>query len=187
VERIVVISSISAFPGCRSLYGRAKLEIEATATEVGALIVRPGLVYGADQAGGMFGSLTTSARARLVPLIDGGVHCQYLVHIDDLFGLVSRHCAGELLKAAGPVVAASPRCWRMRDLVRELARRQGIAPRFIGVPWQAVWAGLKAAETLGLRPGYRSDSVISLVHQDPHPDFGSLSELGITVRDFAAA
>jgi nucleoside-diphosphate-sugar epimerase len=189
VERIVVISTISAFPGCRSLYGRAKLEIEAAGTEVGASVVRPGLVYDdvSNRAGGMFGSLARSTRARVVPLIDGGVHCQYLVHIDDLFRLISRLSERELGRPARPVIAASAKCWRMLDLVGELARRQGVKPRFVTVPWQAVWAGLKAAETLGLRPGYRSDSVLSLVHQDPHPDFGSLSELGITVRDFVAA
>src|SRR4051812_36344711 len=29
VKKLVFISSISAFPGCRSLYGKAKMEIEA--------------------------------------------------------------------------------------------------------------------------------------------------------------
>ncbi|TAN33679.1 NAD-dependent epimerase/dehydratase family protein [bacterium] len=187
VETMVVISTISAFAGCRSLYGRAKLEIEAAAADAGAFVVRPGLVYGdvPTPVGGMFGSLMKSVRAPLVPLIDGGVHPQYLVHVDDLFGLVSRLCAGDLGEPAGPIVAASSRAWPMRELLRELARRQRRAPRFIGVPWQAVWAGLKLAELARLRLGYRSDSVVSLVHQDPRPDFGSLSELGVGVRDFS--
>ena len=46
VERMAVMSSISAFKGCRSLYGQAKLEIEAAAASFGALVVRSGLVYG---------------------------------------------------------------------------------------------------------------------------------------------
>jgi nucleoside-diphosphate-sugar epimerase len=46
VETIVVLSSISAFDGCRSMYGKAKLSIERAAADVDAFIVRPGLVYG---------------------------------------------------------------------------------------------------------------------------------------------
>ena len=53
--------------------------------------------------------------------------------------------------------------------------------------WRAVWLGLKTAELARLRLGYRSDSVISLVHQDPHPDFSALKELGVTVREFGTA
>ncbi|MGA7910893.1 MAG: NAD-dependent epimerase/dehydratase family protein [Candidatus Dormiibacterota bacterium] len=186
VPRTVVISTISAFVGCRSLYGRAKLEIEAEAARFGATVVRPGLVYGdLDSAGGgMIGSLRRSARGGLVPLIDGGRHHQYLVHIDDLFDLVRRLCAGDLIPPQRPVVVASPHGVTMRELVAGLARRQGTRPRFVSVPWRAVWLGLKGAETVGLRPSYRSDSVVSLVHQDPNPDFTSLGELGVSVREF---
>src|SRR5206468_10991476 len=38
VRRIVLISSISAFNGARSLYGRAKLEVEADAARHNAII-----------------------------------------------------------------------------------------------------------------------------------------------------
>lgn len=185
VQRIVVLSTISAFPGCRSLYGRAKLEIEAAAQRLGAAVLRPGLVFvDADsQSGGMFGSLTRSARASVVPLIDSGVHCQYLIHVDDLYRLVSGLAAGELPRPNRPVVAASPRCWPMRELIAQLGRQQGRRPRFVGVPWQVVWLGLKTAELARLRLGYRSDSVISLVNQDPHPDFSALKELGVTARE----
>lgn len=189
VERIVAISTISAFPGCRSLYGRAKLEIEADAAKLGAVVVRPGLVYGPDLShpGGMFGALSASARKRVVPLIDGGIHCQYLIHIDDLFELIRRMCAGDTAPPGRPVVAASPRCWPMRELVMQMARGQGTSPRFLSVPARAVWLGLKAAELVGLHLGYRSDSVVSLVFQDPHPDFSSIGVLGVTPRDFSPA
>jgi nucleoside-diphosphate-sugar epimerase len=189
VERIVVMSTISAFAGCRSLYGRAKLAIEADAMRSAGAVVRSGLVYGDDSgpsSGGMIGSLSRSARGRVVPLLGGGNQLQHLVHIDDLFHLVCRLCAAELGRPARPVVAASPRGWTVRELVSELARRQGNEPWFVSVPWQSAWLGLKAAELAGFRPAYRSDSVISLVYQDPHPDFASLSELGVSVRDFGA-
>jgi nucleoside-diphosphate-sugar epimerase len=187
VERIAVMSSISAFEGCRSLYGRAKLEIEEAATSVGALVVRSGLVYGdaTSAAGGMFGSLAAGVRRGIVPLIDGGIHPQYLIHEEDLWGLLRRFVEGTLENPGRPVVAASPRAWPLRDLLAELARREGRHPRFVPVPWQPVWAGLRLAELAHLPVQYRSDSVISLVFQDRNPDFSSLAAVGLTAREFS--
>ena len=188
VGRIVVLSSISAFPGCRSLYGRAKLEIEADALRARAAVLRPGLVFVDDGtgAGGMYGSLQLSARSALIPLLDGGVHCQYLVHVDDLYAVVRGIAGGELTVPGAPVVVAASRCWTMRELLTAMARRQGRKPRFVSVPWRAAWAGLKTAEIVRLRLGYRSDSVVSLVHQNRSPDFSALKALGVTARDFSA-
>jgi nucleoside-diphosphate-sugar epimerase len=187
VARIAVMSSISAFEGCRSEYGTAKLEIEGAAASVGALVVRSGLVYddGPATSGGMFGSLATSVRGGLVPLIDGGIHPQYLIHEEDLWRLVKGFCDGEIENPGRPVVAASSRAWPLRELLTELARRQGRHPRFVSVPWQPVWAGLRLAELAHLPVQYRSDSVISLVHQDRNPDFESLTKAGITAREFS--
>jgi len=187
VERIAVMSTISAFEGCRSDYGRAKLEIEAAARTAGALVVRAGLVWadGPPSGGGMFGSLARSVKGGLVPLVGGGGHSQYLIHVQDLWELLRRFCDGELPTPSGPVVAAASRPWPMRELLAELARRQGAHPRFVPVPWQPVWAGLRLAELLHVPVPYRSDSVISLVNQDPKPDFETLRALGIIARDFA--
>jgi nucleoside-diphosphate-sugar epimerase len=186
VERIAVISTISAFEGCRSDYGRAKLEIEAAARAAGALVVRAGLVWadGPPSGGGMFGSLARSVKGGLVPLVGGGGYPQYLVHVQDLWELLRRFCDGELPTPSGPVVAAASRPWPMRELLTELARRQGAHPRFVPVPWQPIWAGLRLAEILHVPVPFRSDSVISLVYQDPKPDFESLRAIGIHARDF---
>lgn len=187
VERMAVMSTISAFEGCRSLYGRAKLEIEAAAASFGALVVRAGLVYGdgAPTAGGMFGSLARSAQGGVVPLIDGGIHPQYLIHELDLWRLLKGFFEGEIHDPGRPVVAASSRPWTLGDLLAELARRQGLHPRFVSVPWQPVWAGTRLAELVHLPIRYRSDSVISLVYQDRHPDFTTLSAVGVTAREFS--
>lgn len=188
VERIAVMSSISAFEGSTSTYGRAKLEIEAAAISVGALVVRAGLVYGdgPTAAGGMFGSLAKSVQRGVVPLIDGGIHPQYLIHEEDLWRLLKGFFEGEIRDPGKPVVAAASRPWLLRDLLAELARRQGLHPRFVAVPWLPVWAGLRLAEVVHLPVPFRSDSVISLVRQDRNPDFDSLARAGITARDFSA-
>jgi nucleoside-diphosphate-sugar epimerase len=187
VKRMAVLSTISAFEGCRSIYGQAKLEIEGAADAAGALVVRPGLVWadGPPAGGGMFGSLARSVSAGLVPLVDRGVHPQYLIHEQDLWELLRGFFDGEVHNPGRPVVAAAPWAWPMRDLLVELARRQGRHPRFLPVPWQPVWAGLRLAEMAHLPVPYRSDSVVSLVYQDPKPDFDSLKALGIRARNFS--
>ena len=189
VQRIAVMSTISAFEGCRSDYGRAKLQIEAAALAAGDLVVRAGLVWadGPPSGGGMFGSLARSVRGGLVPLVGGGRHPQYLVHVQDLWELLRRFCDGDLPNPGKPVVAAASKPWPMRDLLAELARRQGRRPRFLAVPWQPVWAGLRLAELAHVPVPYRSDSVVSLIYQDPKPDFESLRALGIATRDFTAS
>lgn len=189
VERIAVMSSISAFDGATSTYGRAKLQIEAAAISAGALVVRSGLVYGDGPAtsGGMFGSLAKSVERGVVPLIDGGKHVQYLIHEEDLWLLMKGFFEGEVRDPGKPVVAAASKAWPLRDLLAELARRQGRHPRFVAVPWMPVWASLRLAEVVHIPVPFRSDSVISLVRQDPNPDFNSLAKAGITARDFSAS
>ena len=57
----------------------------------------------------------------------------------------------------------------------------------VPVPWRLHWALLKSAEAVGLRPRFRSDSVLNLVNQDSHPDFAETRKAGVTFRDFDAS
>jgi hypothetical protein len=58
--------------------------------------------------------------------------------------------------------------------------------KFVPVPWRLIWAPLRLAEALRLPLKFRSDSVISLVNQDPHPDFAATRALGVALRDFCS-
>jgi hypothetical protein len=68
-------------------------------------------------------------------------------------------------------------------LMRQLAESQGSHPRFVSVPWPLVYQGLKVTEALGLKLGFRSDSVIGLVRHNRHPDLNA-SLLGVAPRPF---
>jgi len=65
--------------------------------------------------------------------------------------------------------------------VRRLALAQGRRVTLIPLPWPLLYAGLRAGEILGRKMPFRSDSVISFVHQDPAPDFSRIEALGIQV------
>ena len=187
IPKIIFISSISAFDGCRSLYGKAKLEIEKIALAQGALVIRPGLVYG-DDSGGMFGKLTAQVRqSTLIPLISDGSQIQFLVHQEDLCAFIEKCAAGKIQPIPKILTAANPQPWPFKNLLREIARRQDKKIRFVRLPWRAVWLGLKAAEVCGLKLNFRSDSLVSLQNQNPAPDFSPNAAAGLVCRPLAAA
>jgi len=186
VRRIVHVSSISAFPACRSRYGRAKLATERSAQAQGAMVLRPALLWG-DPPGGTFGSMVARVRdAQIVPLIGDGSAVQYLLHRDDLSRVIVDYCGGTLDRTDEPLTIAHSRPWTLRELLASMVA-EGATTRFVPVPWQLVWGGLRVAEAVGLRLSFRSDSVVSLVHQNPSPDFTLQSRLRIECRAYGAA
>lgn len=184
VHKIVCVSTISAYSGCRSLYGKAKLAIENEALKVGGIVVRPGLVYG-RAAGGMLGSLNRKvASAKVVPLIGDGSWMMYLAFEDDLCELMCRLCEIKGNQYLGPITAACSRGKPFKQMLADLARANGNNPLFVPVPWRMVWLGLRLMEASGLRMDFRSDSVLGLVYPNPRPSFTELEALGMSFRDF---
>ncbi len=184
VGKIICISSISAFEGCRSLYGKAKLEIEKIALDCGALVLRPGLVYGSGP-GGMFGKLAAQIRnSSVVPLIGDGSQIQFLVHNEDLCTFIEKFADGKIEITSQILTVANETPWPFKQLLLEIARAQNKKPRFIPLPWRLVWAGLKSAEICGLKLNFRSDSLVSLMNQNPAPDFSANSKVGLVCRPF---
>jgi nucleoside-diphosphate-sugar epimerase len=184
VETIVAISTLSAFTGCRSLYGQAKLQIEVHALAAGAFVIRPGLVYG-NQSGGMFGRLAKQVRgSRVIPILWGGNQVQYLVHEDDLGNLLQGALGGGIPRGTGPISAAHAQGLELKDILARIASALGKQPAFVPLPWQFVWLALKSLELAHMPAGFRSDSLISMIYQNPHPAFERLNSLGFQCRPF---
>jgi nucleoside-diphosphate-sugar epimerase len=184
VGKIICISSISAFEGCRSLYGKAKLEIEKIALDCGALVLRPGLVYGSGP-GGMFGKLAAQIRnSSVVPLIGDGSQIQFLVHNEDLCTFIEKFADAKIEITSQILTVANETPWPFKQVLLEIARAQNKKPRFIPLPWRLVWAGLKSAEICGLKLNFRSDSLVSLMNQNPAPDFSANVKIGLICRSF---
>jgi nucleoside-diphosphate-sugar epimerase len=176
VTKGVFISSLSCFEGCRSLYGKAKLEVEREAARLGFAVVRPGLVYG-ERPGGMMGSLEKAAKAsRVVPIIGDGSYPQYPVHEEDLAELVFALCQQEK-PPPEPIAAASGEAIPFRELLARIAARHGRKPLFIPVPWPLILAGLKTMEAAGLNPPFRSDSLTGFIFQNPDPHFEAAHQI----------
>jgi nucleoside-diphosphate-sugar epimerase len=184
VRSVVFISSLSAFAGCRSLYGQAKAEIEGFARSLGAFVIRPGLVY-SDNPGGMFGRLVGQVRgARFIPIIWGGRQIQYLVHDEDLASLVEGCLDGRVPAGVEPITVAHEQGRELKEILAQIARALEKRITFVPVPWQFAWLGLKGLELSGARLNFRSDSLISMVYQNPRPSFALLKSLGFQCRPF---
>ncbi len=182
VTRIVFISSISAFEGCISLYGKAKLMIEAEALALGGTVIRPGLVWGGSP-GGMMGSLERIVRALpVVPYLSGaGGLRQFLVHEEDLAQAVVSLSCRDTDAEVFPV--AHPASLTLRQVVSGIAEKRKLRRMFFPVPWQFMMVFLKLAEGCGIPLPFRSDSLTGLVHGNPSVDFGT-GDFSVSIRPF---
>ncbi len=182
VPRFVFISSISAFEEAESYYGKTKLAVERAVARQGGVVIRPGLVYG-ESPGGMFGALQAQAsKGAIIPLLGNGRYAQYLVHEEDLAAVVVAAVSAEKVPQK-PITVAHPDAWPLRTLMRHLAQSAGSQPRFVSVPWPLVFQGLRLTEAVGLKLGFRSDSVIGLVRHNRHPHLNA-GLLGVAPRPF---
>jgi 2-alkyl-3-oxoalkanoate reductase len=169
IARIVCVSTLAAFPGARSMYGRAKLEIERITMDAGGVVIRPGLVWG-PQGAAMFGALRRAVELLpIVPMVVPPDLRVPSVYEDDL-ALFLQQLLAEWPHEPGTLfVAASEDSLTFGQLVRSLSPENGGERRLVGVPWVVAWLGLRTLEVLGIAPMFGSDRLVSLVNTDSDP------------------
>jgi nucleoside-diphosphate-sugar epimerase len=182
VNRIIVLSSMSAFEGTTQLYGRAKLDVEAITTEFGGCAVRPGLVY-SEQAGGMAGAMRKLTILPIVPVIAGGAGV-YTAWEQDLMRVIALLASATTLEP-GTISVAHPSRVTLIDLLRAFAAQEDRRCRFVPVPWQLIYWLLRSGEFMHLRLPFRADSLLGLVHTAPGLiGEDQLTRLGVTLQAF---
>jgi nucleoside-diphosphate-sugar epimerase len=181
VSKLLFVSSVSAYDGCKSLYGRSKLAVEGAVRGLGGVSVRPGVVHG-DPGAGVYGRLWHSSGGRIVPLVDGGRQKLLLVHKRDLAAVIERVLADYSRWSGRTVVVGHPAAESLRSLLEKMARARGNTPTFVSVPGKFLYAGLRAAERAGLRLRFRSDSLVTLFGPDPVVVRAELDEIGVPLR-----
>jgi len=174
VGRRVFVSSMSAYEGCCSMYGKAKFAVEQEFLPRGVFCVRPGLLW-SDESKGMFGKLARAAgNLPFLPLVDGGEQKLALSQAEDLAVGVVDYCQGSAEAPLEAQITAYPELLTFRTILEGLAEQAGRKPRFFSIPGWAPLAGLRCAEFLKIPIPFKSDSLVSLLHQDPSTMFSKM-------------
>ena len=180
---IVFISSMSAYSGTQQIYGRTKIACEELVAGHGGTSLRLGLVYG-EGDGGMIGALRKVAGLPLVPMLRPDSY-QYAIHAEDM-----ARCVVASVEEAPPhsvVGVAHPRRVPFSEIIRSLrAAATSKSLRSVPVRSALLYRALRSAEAVGLRIGFRADSLLGLMHPAPTvPHVDDWAERGIPLRDFA--
>jgi nucleoside-diphosphate-sugar epimerase len=183
VRRTIFVSSMSAYPGTRQIYGRGKLASESDAFARGMTVIRPGLIYGPGW-GGMAGILKKLTSLPLVPLVGRHAH-QFTLHEDDLRRAITVLAKADVLPSR-PIGLAHPSPVPFEQLLRVIAMASADhEPRFVPVPWVPLFWAIRAVESTPLRLPVRADSLLGLVRSAPSvPNIDDLKDLGIELRPF---
>jgi nucleoside-diphosphate-sugar epimerase len=180
---LVLISSLSAYAGTQQIYGRVKLACEDLVTARGGTSLRLGLVYGGS-GGGMIGALGKVAALPMVPMPRPDSY-QYPVHANDM-----ARCVMATVDQPPPhrvLGVANPRQVSFSEIMRALRAAVTTKPlRAVPIPSALVYRALRAAERVGVRAGFRADSLLGLMHPAPNvPHVDHWARCGIVLRDFA--
>lgn len=184
VQKVVFVSSMSAYFGTRQTYGLMKLAVERTALDLGCVVVRPGLVYG-ESPGGMAGTLRKISRLPLWPRFKSAK--LFLAHEDDVAQTIVRvvdhydELSGEIMGLANPQSLDLSSIFT--GLSPEHKRRLSLP-----VPASLVMAVLRLLEGAGVPFPFRSDSLLGLIESaDSLPGRERLAQQGVEFRRLASS
>jgi len=166
--RLIHVSTMSAYRGCRTDYGREKLWVEDLFARVGGLSVRPGLIASWRRPGAAFENLIQHASSKIVPLLSARGSAFYYCDLEAVvlgIYLLSR------LRWNKPRVLSF--CYRnrltLRDSLRLIEKSGGTRSIKVPIPWQAIYAALLLKERLIGKSKVRADSVLDFAHPNPVP------------------
>lgn len=161
--KVIFISTISAFEGTKTIYGRSKFEVENFVLQQGGIVVRPGLIWGSN-IGGMIGSLSkVIKRFPLIPL-PGASQYFYTSHINDLTSLIVLLCDYKPLPLEDMLITAvSPIKISFLDIMKILEKKMGKSRFYLPISWKPLYLILKILECLNLKSRFSSDSLLSLM------------------------
>lgn len=182
VKRVIFVSSMSAYFGTKQDYGLMKLAVERSVLEANQLVVRPGLVYGA-QSGGMAQTLSKLSRLPLIPVFRGAQ--QFTLHIDDFLAAMSTLVVAKAVPST-VIGLANESPTSFKEIMLTLAVETNNSAGTVVVPWSVVLAILRVAEKLNVRLPVRSDSLLGLVRPAPFvPGRDVAIEIGLSFRPFS--
>ena len=180
IRKICYLSSISAFPGAVSNYGKAKLECELIARKYGGMSVRAGLVFSQVNSGVIASVERVVSRSPIIPLF--APHKKlYLCNLIDLCRFLEVLLLDDIRDECITVANAEPVTFL--EVIRSFQIKHKRSSPVLIVPWRVAWMLLKMSEFFGIRPPFRSDSLLSFVYQNSNPDFSNFEKYKFSIRN----
>lgn len=180
--KIIYISSISAFEGCKSVHGKVKLEIESLTKKYNGTIIRPGLIYSKKVQGAMFGSLINLIKKiPIIPLIGSGSQIFYMCELETLCKLIH-----ELSKKNenAIITAADEKPITLKKILKKIILKYNLTRILLPFPSIIIIITLKIFEKLNIKLRLQSDSLISILYPNKNPSFKSLKKYKINFPKF---
>lgn len=182
IEKIIFISSMAAFDESKSIYGQVKYIVEEKVKELGGISIRPGLIWG-ENLRGIFGALKSIIKKfPVIPLIGNGKQILYLVHEEDLAEAIFKVAMEKI--SSQRIILASPEPLQFREILERMAKSLSRRVIFLPIPSFLPYIFLRFLEIIGIQPPFKSDSLISLMNQDPDPDFLECRNLKVKFRTY---
>lgn len=185
VLRWIQISSMSANPLNKSIYGSTKLEAERRLKQlpVKLSILRPSLVYGPEPRGIFHHMVRLLDRLPVVPVI-GGQEPVGVVHGADV-GMAAAKALG-MARVGGIIYELSgPERWKFIDLLWTIRRRLGRNEWLVPIPLPLARLGAAVGEAFMSRPPLTADNVDGIARAR-HADLSAaIRDLAWNPRTFA--
>lgn len=187
VERWVQISSMSAHPGNKAVYGGTKWLADRGLEECGIAwtILRPSIIYGPQRRGIFHRMVETLRKLPLVPCVGSGLEPMRPVHVDDVAGAaVAALTRPEAI--GGTYMLGCAEEMNFRDFVRAtVIAVKGRAPLLVPVPLPLCRIIALGGQLVLEKPPMTLDNVDG-VAQAQALDIGpAVRDLGFAPRSYA--
>ncbi|MGL5891030.1 MAG: NAD-dependent epimerase/dehydratase family protein [Bacteroidia bacterium] len=179
-KQFIFLSSLSALPDAKSVYGKQKFACENLVLQNGGCVVRPGLVVG---RGGLFAAMQKHiAAGKRIPVFGGGTQPLQTVFIDDLLLALDKIVAE---KHSGAYTIAVDEPIPYRRFFELIAANSGMPARFINLPFAPVKFMLCIASWFHINLPVGSDNLAGLQTMQYMSSADDLKKLGIELKDAA--
>jgi len=186
VRRWVQISSMSAHPASRSIYGATKLACDGVVRSgpIPWTILRPSLIYGSQERG-IFHRMRSLIRSLpVVPLLGSGREPMRPVHVDDV-AAAAFACLDRPATIGATYCLGGPEDWTFRDVVERLARGENRSPLLVPIPMPLCRLAAVAGEVLLENTPVSTDNLDGITSAQPVDIEPARRELGFDPRPFA--
>lgn len=162
--RLINLSTMSAFAGCRTQYGREKLVVEDIFTKLGGVNIRPGLIASWRHPGAAFLNIISIATgSNVVPVLSARDSGFYMCDLEALV-LGVYFLAGIKLNKSHTLSFCYRERIKLRDLLRLIEGRNGLRRLKVPVPWRIAYLLLLCKEALIGKSKVRADSVLDFAN-----------------------